>query len=142
MEQVKKRIVDIIEKLGFKPELIADEISKEFLFQTRKCKQCSKSFLPYNIKHVFCNDNCKLDWHNVNDGFDLDKFLKHKKSKENKNENAKPHNRTGEIRKCKLCGKSFTAYNVKNIFCDYACRMKWHEKNNGFDINTFLKRKK
>lgn len=52
--------------------------SNDIRNEVRTCKQCSKTFIPYNIKHIFCSDACRLTWHKEVNGFDLDRKLRRK----------------------------------------------------------------
>jgi uncharacterized OB-fold protein len=78
MEQIKKRIVEIIEN-SFTTKEASDEIVKELFY--KNCKQCGTSFLPYNKHQVFCSRECRYDWHFVNKGFDIEIYKKHQVSK-------------------------------------------------------------
>jgi hypothetical protein len=53
-----------------------DKKKKTVSDETRICKQCGKLFHPYSIKHIFCTNTCKLNWHKDNRGFDLDIYKK------------------------------------------------------------------
>jgi hypothetical protein len=43
---------------------------------------------------------------------------------------------------CKHCGKSFSPYNIRQVFCSANCRMTWHKENKGFDIQKYLNTRK
>ena len=45
------------------------------------CKHCNTPFKPYNIKHIFCSNKCRLQWHKKNDGFDIEKHISKKPTK-------------------------------------------------------------
>jgi len=49
----------------------------------KTCLQCGKEFEPYSITHKFCSSKCRLKWHKINDGFDIEKHItkKHKNTK-------------------------------------------------------------
>jgi len=52
--------------------------NKGILTNLRTCKHCGKEYVYKHHKQLYCNDNCKLSWHKEHNGFDLDKYLKHK----------------------------------------------------------------
>jgi len=76
MEQIKKRILDILESNTNDKSKAVDKIIQALFY--KNCKQCETSFLPYNRKQVFCSNTCRYDWHFMNNGFELRKYLKRK----------------------------------------------------------------
>ncbi|MFN8255454.1 MAG: hypothetical protein U0W24_07180 [Bacteroidales bacterium] len=50
-------------------------------------------------------------------------------------------NQKKAIAQCKNCNKEFKPYNIVQVFCSKECRLTWHKKNNGFELEKFLKRK-
>jgi hypothetical protein len=47
--------------------------------KVKNCLSCGKEFNPYSIVHKYCSDNCRLEWHKKNGGFDLRLKLKNRK---------------------------------------------------------------
>ena len=64
----------------------------------RKCKTCSKNYVPIQETQKFCNKICRDEWWQRN-----------------------PTTRT-RIINCVTCGKEFTKYNDNHKFCSYKCR--------------------
>ena len=77
----------------------------------RKCKTCSKNYVPIQETQKFCNKICRDGWWQRN-----------------------PTTRT-RIINCVTCGKEFTKYNDNHKFCSHRCRPTFYVKKKSNDEN-------
>ena len=64
----------------------------------RKCKTCSKNYIPIQETQKFCGAICRDEWWKRNSST------------------------RSRIINCETCGKEFTKYNDNHKFCSYKCR--------------------
>ena len=102
------------------------------------CECCGVEFVAKKYNQRFCKEECRYKYHKElyknNPEYNLklrkDNKLRHKK---------------GNIKKCIVCGKSFTANPINTKICSYECRSKywnkqWRLKNkNNLDYKLKMK---